>query len=64
MIVNGVHFPCYTGSRNSSGTPEYEEKRAALLQAWEPVPKGYYLPATDHQSPPKDVSGIPPHAAY
>ena len=60
MIVNGVHFPVIQVLETPRGTPEYEEKRAALLQAfWEPVPKAYYLPANIIRDPPKDVSVIP-----
>lgn len=60
MIVNGVHFPVIQVLETPQGTPEYEEKRAALIQAfWDPVPKDYYLPADIISDPPKDVSGIP-----
>jgi amidase len=42
------------------GTPEYEEKRAALLQALaDSIPSEYHLPKEITASPPKDVTGIP-----
>lgn len=42
------------------GTPEFEEKRAALLQALqESIPKEYCLPQDIIDNPPKDVSRIP-----
>lgn len=60
MIVKGVHFPVIQVFETPQGTPEYEEKHAALLQAfWDPVPKDYYLPADIIRDSPKDVSKIP-----
>ncbi|KAI2475320.1 Amidase domain containing protein [Pyrenophora tritici-repentis] len=42
------------------GTPEYEMKRAALLEAFaNKVPQELRLPDTFFSNPPKDVSGVP-----
>lgn len=42
------------------GTPEYEEKRTALLRAfYDKIPQEYYLPQSIFDDPPADVSGIP-----
>lgn len=42
------------------GTPEYEEKRAALLRAfYDKIPQEYYLPQNVIDNPPTDVSSVP-----
>lgn len=42
------------------GTPEFEAKRAALLEAfWSKVPTEYFLDEEIFLNPPRDVSGIP-----
>lgn len=41
------------------GTPEYEEKRAALLRSFsEKIPQEYYIPESVTANPPKDVSEL------
>ncbi|EXJ60028.1 hypothetical protein A1O7_04177 [Cladophialophora yegresii CBS 114405] len=41
------------------GTPEFEEKRAALLRAFaDKIPQEYYIPEDVANNPPQDVSGL------
>ncbi|TID18855.1 hypothetical protein E6O75_ATG05976 [Venturia nashicola] len=60
MIVNGTNFPVIQTLDLPKGTPDFEEKRAALLQSfWDKIPTEYLLPADIINNPPIDVSKIP-----
>jgi amidase len=60
MISNGVKFPVVAVMDLPKGTPDFEEKRTALLQSfWDKIPTEYLLPEEIINSPPIDVSKIP-----
>lgn len=60
MIVNGTNFPVIQTLELPKGTPDFEEKRSAIFQAfWKKVPTEYLLPADVINNPPVDVSKIP-----
>lgn len=60
MILNGKRFPVIQTLDLPKGSPEFEEKRLALLQAfWDQVPAQYLLPSETIDDPPINVSKIP-----
>ncbi|KAF2872797.1 amidase signature domain-containing protein [Massariosphaeria phaeospora] len=60
MITKNTRHPVVQPLDVPHGTSEFEEKRAALLQAfWDKVPIEYYLPADIIDDPPINVSQIP-----
>jgi amidase len=60
MIAKSENFPVVQVKDLPHGTPEYEEKRAVLLEIfWSRVPKEYLLPQSIISHPPTDVSKIP-----
>lgn len=60
MTYKGANFPVIQTLELPQGSPEFEEKRVALLQAfWKKIPKEYCLPADIINNPPIDVSKIP-----
>jgi amidase len=59
-MVEVARFPVVKTLDIPQGTPEYEEKRSALLQTfWDKVPAEYRLPPSTINDPPIDVSKIP-----
>ncbi|KAK5060188.1 hypothetical protein LTR84_010072 [Exophiala bonariae] len=53
-------YPLVQSKPIPQGTPEYEEKRTALLRAfYEKIPREYYVSQSIIDNPPADVTGIP-----
>lgn len=53
-------YPLVQPKAVPQGTPEFEEKRTALLRTfYEKIPREYYIPQDIIDNPPTDVSGIP-----
>lgn len=61
MVVQlAQSYPVVQPKPVPQGTPEFEEKRTALLKAfYDKIPREYYLSQDIFDNPPTDVTGIP-----